>query len=274
MRMTPIPLLGILLLGILSLNAQAADQPTAAANTASPAPQTAEEIRQCARKNFPRKTSVQSLVLTAYDRSGSERALRAKMHWRLDDEGYSNVMIRVSSPRDLSGSSYLVLERSDRDDMFMYLPAVNRVKRILGNMKSQPLWGTDLSYEDVKQLQGVALAGTLSRLEDGAIGERKTYSIQTLYDSAEESAYGRVVTHLDQSTCMPLRVDFFDSADVAVKQLNIDPATMTEQDGKWQIRDADMLDLHNKTHTTIKVEEISVDESLSNRVFNQHTFQH
>lgn len=233
---------------------------------------TAEDIRGCVRNNFPQETSVQKLAMIAHDRSGGQRTLRAEMFWRIDKDGFTNVMIKVSEPRDLSGSSYLVLERDARDDMFMYLPAVQRVRRIVGNMKSKPLWGTDLSYEDVKQLQGVALTGTVSRLADTQIGERKVNVIQTAYDAAEESAYKRVVTHVDITTCMPLQIDFYDLEDIAVKQLNVNPETLTEVDGRWQMRNLDMLHLNNETHTEIVVEEVTSDESISSRVFNSHTF--
>lgn len=236
------------------------------------APESAEEIRACARKNFPQETSVQRIVMISHDRTGGHRTLQAKMYWRLDNEGYSNVMIRVDSPRDLSGSSYLVLEKAERDDMFMYLPAVQRVRRIVGNMKSKPLWGTDLSYEDVKQLQGVALTGTLTRLDDSQLAERDVYVIQTVYDDAEESAYGRVVTHIDKALCMPLQVDFFDLEGTPVKQLDVNPETLAEVDGRWQMRDLVMKDLHSKTQTDIKVEEVKSDESISGRVFSAHTF--
>ena len=265
-----ISILGSVLLGLVGSVAAYAEE--APVDAGVEAPKTAKEIRACARENFPTTTSIQSLVMTAYDRSGGSRALKAKMHWRLDKNGYSNVMIKVDSPRDLSGSSYLVLERETKDDMFMYLPAVNRVRRIVGNMKSDPLWGTDLSYEDIKQLQGVALAGTLSRLDDAEVGSRKTYVIQTVYEEGADSAYSRVVTNIDQVTCMPLMVDFYDLDDIAVKQLTVNPETMTEDGGKWQIRDADMQNLHQKTHTEIKVEDIQTDAEISSRVFNSQSF--
>ncbi len=266
-------LLSSLLLVLQSLSTPVFAEETPGTSPAiQDAPKSAEEIRNCARRNFPTETSIQQLVMIAHDRSGGQRTLQAKMYWRLDDDGFSNVMIKVAAPRDLSGSSYLVVEKAERDDMFMYLPAVQRVRRIVGNMKTKPLWGTDLSYEDIKQLQGVALGGSLSRLDDATKVEREMYVIQTVYEESEESAYGRVVTNIDKVTCMPLQVDFYDREENAVKMLVIKPDTLLEMDGRWQMQDLDMQDLHSKTHTEIKIEEISSDESISGRVFNSHTF--
>ncbi len=272
MRTTKKVILKVFILGLSMVPQVFAEESGDASAKAEPAMQTAEQIRACARKNFPVETSVQKMVLIANDRSGGQRTMNAEMFWRIDKDGFSNVMIKISAPRDLSGSSYLVLEKSERDDMFMYLPAVQRVRRIVGNMKTKPLWGTDLSYEDVKQLQGVALAGTLTRQDDGKIAGRDAYVIQTVYDSAEESAYGRVVTNIDKATCMPLQVDFFDQEGMAVKTLEIKHETLTEIDGRWQMRDLKMVDLHNKTFTEIQVEEVTSDESISGRVFSSHTF--
>ncbi len=239
---------------------------------AADAPQTAQQIRECARNNFPRQTSVQDLAMIAHDRSGGQRTLQAKMYWRLDDGGYNNVMIRVSTPNDLSGSSYLVLERSDRDDMFMYLPALDRVRRIVGGMRDKPLWGTDLSYEDIKHLQGVAVAGTLKRLDDGKVAEREVYVIESVYAPDDESPYGRVISHVDKKTCVPLQADFFDKTDEAVKRLTVQHDTLVEKDGRWRMRDLKMQDLHNQTYTDLKLQEIESDEEISGRVFSTHGF--
>lgn len=233
---------------------------------------TAEEIRSCARGNFPEKTSVQTIVMIAHDRSGGQRTLKAKMYWRQDDKGFSNVMIRVYAPGDLSGSSYLVLEREERDDMFMYLPALDRVRRIVGNMRSKPLWGTDLSYEDIKHLHSVAMAGSMQRLEDGKVGEREVYVLESDYEQDLESPYKRVVSSIDKVTCTLLEASFYDDANEAIKKLSVQVDTLMEVDGRWQMRDMKMEDLHNQTHTELKVEEIESDESISGRVFSSHTF--
>ena len=53
----------------------------------------------------------------------------------------------VTGDCDLSTDDYL------RDGMFVYLPAVKRVRRVTGTFADGALMGTNFSYFDFKQLQ-------------------------------------------------------------------------------------------------------------------------
>lgn len=57
-----------------------------------------------------------------------------------------------SSPADISGTSYLNYDWDDvtvDDDSWLYLPALQKVKRIAAGDKSDPFLGSDFSYADI-----------------------------------------------------------------------------------------------------------------------------
>ena len=58
------------------------------------------------------------------------------------------MLLRVHEPADLEGAGLLLLEKSDRTDMFIYLPDLKKVKRVTSHMLSGSLFGSDFSYED------------------------------------------------------------------------------------------------------------------------------
>lgn len=232
---------------------------------------TAEQIRECTRANFPLETSVQTLELAAYDRSGGKRVLKSKLFWKRMPDGYSRAMIQVSAPVDLSGSSYLVIERADVDDMYIYMPSVRKARRIVGQTGGKPLWNTDFSYEDIKQMQGVTKSGTVTRLPDVDAASRKAYVLE-IVPAADRSSYETIVAQIDQATCTPLQMEFYESGRVLRKRLTGDPASLLQQEGRWLLRNLEMRDLRDDTRTTVQIDKIEYNEKLADTVFNPLRF--
>ncbi len=236
------------------------------------APQTADEVRKCMQQNFPKSSSVQSIEVKAADRSGGSRTLAANVYWKRAGDGKAQVMLRVKEPADLKDSSYLVLERSTRDDMFMFLPAANRVRRIQGAQVSDGLWGTDFSYDDMRQVQGILDSGKFERQKDEDFNGRKVYVLAVAPAKAEESSYNRIMSYVDQQTCVPLKTEFFQKAGAPRKRLLVDPAQVTQQGSQWIAHQYDMTDLLSQTATQLRIGKVEYEKKLPERLFNQQTF--
>lgn len=232
---------------------------------------TAEQIRECTRANFPTETSVQTLELASFDRSGGKRVLKSKLFWKRMADGYSRAMMQVSSPVDLSGSSYLVLEKPTMDDMYIYLPNVRKARRIVGQTGGKPLWNTDFSYEDIKQLQGISKSGTARRLPDTETAGRKAYVLEVT-PGVDQSSYETIVAQIDKDTCVPLQLEFYEAGRVLRKRLTSDPASLQQQDGRWMARGLEMRDLRDDTRTTVQIDKIEYNEKLADTVFNPLRF--
>lgn len=231
----------------------------------------AEDIRACSRANFPALTAAQDFDLLVTDEMGSEQKMHGKLNWRLKD-GMSQVNLCFKAPPKLAGTCYLVLEREGMDDIHAFLPALNKVKRIVGSATSQSLLGTDISYEDLKHLRAVAAGGSLTRLEDSKVGDWPAYVLEGRADPAEASPYTRVVSHIDQATCVPLQVDFYEVGDVQRKRLSIERDSLVEAEGRWQIRDLSIVDLRDKGSTQVKFSDVEYDDKIASRVFNKRSF--
>lgn len=230
--------------------------------------ETAEEIQACTRANFPEQTSLQTIELTSLDRSGGKRTLEARVFWKRFDGKQPRVLIRVDAPPDLSGAGYLVIEKKADDDMYMYLPAVQKTRRISAGMLSDQLWGTDFSYEDIKQLEGIAIQGQNERLEDASVADRATYVLSLRPSSEKESSYEKIVSFVDQETCVILRTEFFERGDRLRKILLADPKQVTKQGKYWIAGEYDMSDVRDETRTWLRIKKTVNDEPIPDRTFN------
>lgn len=231
-----------------------------------------EDIRACARKNFPATSSTQTFQLTTFGRDNSKRTLHAVAFWKREADGKAKVMLSVDNPEDLRGSAYLMLEKDSRDDLFMYLPAAGRTKRIMGNQTSDALWGTDFSYEDIKQVQGIFDTGKLTREADAEVAGKKVHVLSIVPDKAEESAYKRLVSYIDQDTCVALQTDFIETGDSPRKRLSVDPKEVKQDGPRWVAVFYEMKDLRDSTRSELRIEKLSADIDLPSRLFNPQTF--
>ncbi len=152
---------------------------------------TVEEIRSCVTKNAPAKTMRQRSKLESVDRSGDTRTLDVKSDWKLYDNGLSKVIMRIQAPPDLRGSAFLMIEREGRsEDLFSYLPELDKVRRITMRAAGGSLFGSDFSYEDMVRLQNLAGSAGTKLLADQEVEGRSAWVIEATPTAEEASAYG------------------------------------------------------------------------------------
>lgn len=234
-------------------------------------PDTADEIRDCARENFPEKTSKQFIELKSRDRAGREKVMDARLHWQKDEEGKVRLMIRVDGPQDIKGSAYLVIENQPRDVVYMYLPALLRPRRIVGG-GGNSIWGSDFTHEDLRLLQMSSDAIGSQRLPDAEVAGRQAYVVEEVTDPDSGSAYHRVVSYIDKETCVAIQTEYYDASDRLHKRLLADPETVAQVNGRWTAFDLEMTDVGEETTSWIHVKHISIDEDISGRYFNTVQF--
>lgn len=262
------------------MNARMLAAAVALALCAAPATalETADEIQACMKRNFPEKTSVQTIVLTSQDRIGATTTMRAKIYWRKDEEGKSKVVLRLSDPPDMRGSAILVIEKKPQPDMFMYLPELQvapgsggRVKRITGRMMSGSMFGTDFSYEEFQRLQQIEGDNyATERLPDADVAGRAAYVLQSTWKgpAADKPAVDRTIVRVDRENCVPLEMEFFERGDQLRKRLTTDVAKVEQTGGRHIARRMEMADVRDGTKTELVVEEIELDPELSESVFS------
>src|SRR5687767_12494988 len=83
----------------------------------------ADKIQNCMRANIPETVRIQTIEVTAIDRTGGERLLKGRLYGTREKQ-LVRVMMRVESPQDLAGAAYLVREAQKSDEMYIYLPAI------------------------------------------------------------------------------------------------------------------------------------------------------
>ncbi len=237
---------------------------------AVPAPKTVEEIEDCMRENLPKETSQQKVVFKAQDRTGAIEESRATIYWKKFPNGLSKVLLRVSAPPKLRGTGLLMIEKEKNTDRFLYLPELGKVRRITKNSSSGALLGTDFTYNQLEQIQGLHEERETERLDDAMVSERPVYVLQSRPSSDDESfEYERILTFVDHANCVVLRQEFYERGDRLRKVLSIDPNQISRESELYVPRRMLMQDLLEKSSTELILKEIEIGKRIPDRTFSR-----
>ena len=188
------------------------------------------------RRNLPADSSVQDVRFLSRDKGGYEREILATVMWKRFDNGLSRVIARVEAPVDLRGSALLVIEKEAgpmevKADLFMYLPELRKVRRITTHTLSGNLFGSDFTYEDFQNLQGMAMKGETERLPDAELEGVPVWVLSHRPGTGSGSSYARVVSYVERERCVPLKVEMWELGERLRKVLTTDRDKIFEEKG-------------------------------------------
>jgi hypothetical protein len=146
----------------------------------------------------------------------SERQLRIRS-LETPGDGTKSLCI-FDSPADVKGTILLThTHKSQADDQWLFLPALERVKRIAGQNRSGSFMGSEFSYEDIA-------AQTVEKysyrwLRDETQDDQECHVIERRPLDKKNSGYLRQIVWMDKEHLRTLKVDYYDRKDSLLKTL-------------------------------------------------------
>ena len=238
----------------------------------------ATDIASCLRGNVLPGAQIQDLELEATDIHGEKRLMKGKLYSAREDlpnaPGLLRATLRLSSPAHLAGAAYMLKQTEDRrfDSMYVYLPAVKRVRRISTEFSDGPLLGTNFSYFEFKQLSNAF--GDLNAKVDGSEKyEGRDVTLMTFSARPEgvRTEYTSVNLRVDQKTCVPLTAEFMKGTSVR-KRFSGSPKALKQSKNYWYLTEMEMRDILDDTFTVLRVTSLETVKDLPKRYFEPATF--
>jgi hypothetical protein len=209
--------------------------------------------------------------LTLVNPTGQTRLRVTKGVSKLQKNGinYSRV-IRFLEPADVKGTGVLTIEHSGGDDdVWIYLPALKKTRRIASSEKSSSFMGTEFSYADILSPKVEDYTHTLLRSERyNGVDCSVVESIPVSPKVEEETGYGRKVSWIRQDNFVESKVEYFDKANVALKTLTTDNITEVDKEHhKWLALKKDMSNHQTNRRTLMESSEVKVDTGVKDDQF-------
>jgi hypothetical protein len=160
-------------------------------------------------------------ILMTLTSSGGQARIREMTMLRRNEgtAGEQKYFIYFHQPADVKAMTFLVVKYPGKDDdRWIFVPAVNMVKRIAAKDASQSFVGSDFTYEQVSGRDVDADEHKLLREEK--VGDRDCYVLESTARSPAE--YSRKVAWIDKATFLPSKEEYYDAKGELFKVFSAD----------------------------------------------------
>ena len=181
--------------------------------------------RDIMQKNFyvtKVKHMINDSTMTLTNDKGQQRVRKTHSVSLLQPNGIdSKIMIRFLEPGDVEGTGYLQVQHYDgEDDMWIYLPALKKVRRLVANNKRDSFVGSDFSYGDI--LVPVVDTYNHTILKSEVLDGEDCWVIESVPATEQikkDYGYGKKTGWIRKSNFMEKKVDFLDTAGRPLKTM-------------------------------------------------------
>ena len=205
------------------------------------------------------------MILT---KEGSKPRYRTMYSYRLDNEnGETWSLTRFTEPADISGTGLLSHDRpGDENSQWIYLPALDRARRISSSRKGGRFVGSDIFYEDMSKRD--VSKDRHRMLGDSKVGKTKTTILESIPLDPDDSVYSKRVSWVHMGTLIPLQVDYYkEDSKNPVKRLKV--SKIQKQQGYWTVLDSTVYDLKSGHQTRVVTRAIAYDQQLPVSLFSR-----
>ena len=203
------------------------------------------------------------MVLTEKGRAPRIREIAA---YRLDKSGGETAnLIRFLGPEDIAGTGLLSIDKADGStDQWLYLPALDRVRRISSEHKGGRFVGSDLYFEDLQERKP-------SKDHHRLLGKQTENSIlceviESVPLNADDSVYKKRVSWVDPTTAIVQRADYYEKDPDAPSKRWLLRSKKRNQ-GYWTLTDSRMIDLASGHETRLVIDAALYDQKLPAKLF-------
>ena len=169
------------------------------------------------------------------------------------------------TPADDKGVAFLKIEHDDMDDeMRMWLPAFNKIRRISSKKKGDSFMGSDLSYEDMtsRELE----ENEFVRLDDDVVDGKECYMLEVMPKPEAKSTYSKHTTWVEKATLLLVKEESYDRKGYLKKTKVFNTGKM----GKYNIMTGIFVKDVQKEHSTrVTFDEIQLDTGLREGLFHE-----
>lgn len=182
------------------------------------------------------------------------------------DYGDTEKMLMVfNSPRDVAGTAYLSFSYDDDskdDDIWLYLPAMKRTRRITGSGKNDDFMGTDFTYEDMGDR---SLNKDTFTLQGEEVVDGQACWVIEARAKDPKDPYGRRIIRVRKDSLVIASADYYDRQNRPLKNLRV--SGISQIDGIWTAAKMEMTNVQSNHSTVIEMSEIRFNLPLDDSLF-------
>jgi hypothetical protein len=205
------------------------------------------------------------------DAKGRERVRKTSMASKLyRNSNTEKRIIRFLSPADVKGTGMLIFDYDDKnDDMWIYLPALRKTRRIVSTEKSNSFMGSEFSNADMSAPNMEDFRYRLISTEQ--LGGTACWKIEVIPVSEEimdEMGFDRKMVWIGQEDYVLRKAEFFDEDDELVKVMRAsDIRLLDASEKKYMATHMEMENLQNGRKSIMVMDQVQFSPSVADHYF-------
>ncbi len=206
-------------------------------------------------------------TLIIYDARGNQR--QRKLSTANRKFGKTNkTLMRFTAPADVQGTSMLIHNHDDKEaDMWIYMPAIRRVRRIAGDDKARNFMGSEFKNSDMSNPNtrefNYKLIGIVK------INGKDCYKIEIVPKNAnvEDSyGFGKQISYIDKDTYLEQKVEYYDFNEKLHRTKTISDYRR-QSDGKYFAFKMEMKNEQNGRRSVMTIDAFQVGSNMPESSF-------
>lgn len=215
---------------------------------------TGNEVLKRVDENATPRTQISTAEMTIIHRSGSKRVREVRIWMKGDD----HTLVKFLSPADIRGTGFL----SVKNNNWLYLPVLKRVRRIAGKERRGSFMGTDFTYEDISE-PSFSKKYSARLLSTQKYNKRPCYLLELLPKG--ETSYSKLRLWVDKENFYPVKTEYYDSHKKLLKIRYI--LEVVKIKGFWIAKRVEMENVQKESKTLIVFKDIKVNPEIPSYVF-------
>ena len=210
-------------------------------------------------------------TMTIIDSKGRERVRKIAQVTKLYQNGDTEKkLIRFLSPADVKGTALLTYDYNDKDDdMWLYMPALRKTRRIISSEKAKSFMGSEFSYADItpptlddfnyKKSGEEAAAGTMCwKIEMIPIDD----------DIADENGFSKKISFIGENDFVIRKAIYYDLDEELHKELSVKEIKKLDiKNHKYRPMHMIMVNKQNDRKSILKVDKIQFKPNVKDDFF-------
>jgi len=225
---------------------------------------TAEEIIETMTETLNPEQSDAVMEMTIITSGNQERTFVYKSYSK--NKGEKSLM-KYLEPGRVKDQAILMLNNAD--DIWMYFPRTNRVRKLATHAKRQKVQGSDFSYENMGSSNEFIDDYNSVLIGEEEKEERLCYKLELTRKENSEAGYSRLTVWVEKESYVPVLISYYHEKDKNLLEKELILSDVQTIDGIPTPMEMVMYNKLDDTKTTMRFKELTYDVDLSDNLFSE-----
>lgn len=210
-------------------------------------------------------------TMTIIDSKGRKRIRKIAQATKLYDDGKTEkTIVRFLSPADVKGTGLLTFDYDEKDDdMWLFMPALRKTRRIISSEKAKNFMGSEFSYADMSP--PVLDDFSYKKLAEQKIDGTLCWKIEMVPkddDIADENGFSKKSSYIAKKDFVIRKAVYYDLEDELHKVLTVQEVKeMNAENNKYKPMHMIMVNKQNGRESILQVEKIQFNPDVKDEYF-------